>query len=324
MRNFKIIITITIILLFSPNLFATDTLSIKFFPMHVGDFFVFKVHYRSNAGWQNVDTVYKIKTKVTQSQILNNHVYYTLQNYPVVNYYLLRADSLSGSLRQYDTLNTCNHYYRESMRDSLAAVYGDSVKNCDGYYYNCSQLDTDTIFNNVCDRKIFSYASNFYHLTFCFSKGFGITNYDYDEYQVTHGWYYWTIYTLVGCRINGVIYGDTSTMSINSISCEISDNYSLFQNYPNPFNPSTKIKYSIPERSPTDPRSGTLRGLGDDKVVLKVSNILGKEIATLVNEKQSPGTYEVTFDGSGLPSGVYFYSLKAEDYVETKKMLLIK
>ena len=90
--------------------------------------------------------------------------------------------------------------------------------------------------------------------------------------------------------------------------------YKLFQNYPNPFNPSTKIRYSIPS-------SGTHR---DASVRLKIYDILGREIATLVNKRQRPGNYEVTFDGSGLPSGVYFYRLAAGNYIKTKKLILLK
>jgi hypothetical protein len=63
---------------------------------------------------------------------------------------------------------------------------------------------------------------------------------------------------------------------------------------------------------------------GNDKVVLKVFDILGKEVATLVNEKLQPGTYEVTFNGSNLGSGVYFYKLTSGSFIETKKMLIIK
>jgi hypothetical protein len=98
------------------------------------------------------------------------------------------------------------------------------------------------------------------------------------------------------------------------LSNEIPDSYSLFQNFPNPFNPSTKIRMDIP--------SLVRRGAG--VVVLKVYDILGCEIKSLVNEQLVPGTYEVDFDGSNLPSGIYFYRLQAGDYVETKKMILLK
>jgi hypothetical protein len=85
--------------------------------------------------------------------------------------------------------------------------------------------------------------------------------------------------------------------------------FSLSQNYPNPFNPSTKIKYSIPEKS---------------EVQIKVFNVLGEKIKTLVNEEKPAGEYEVEFDGSTLPSGVYLYQLQAGGYISVKKMLLLK
>ena len=92
--------------------------------------------------------------------------------------------------------------------------------------------------------------------------------------------------------------------------------FSLEQNYPNPFNPATTIKYSIPAfLNPS--KGGTL-------VQLKVYDILGREISMLVNEEQKPGYYEIKWDASNQPSGVYFYRITAGNYVETKKMILMK
>jgi hypothetical protein len=85
--------------------------------------------------------------------------------------------------------------------------------------------------------------------------------------------------------------------------------YGLYQNYPNPFNPTTKIKYQIPE---------------DGIVSLKIYDILGKEVRTLVNEQKTMGRYEVKFDASDLASGVYIYRLNVNDFVSVKKMLLVK
>lgn len=85
--------------------------------------------------------------------------------------------------------------------------------------------------------------------------------------------------------------------------------YALEQNYPNPFNPSTVINYQLP--------------VGND-VTLKIFDVLGNEIATLVDEYKTAGRYEFKFDCNALPSGVYFYQLKASDYVNTKKMILLK
>jgi hypothetical protein len=85
--------------------------------------------------------------------------------------------------------------------------------------------------------------------------------------------------------------------------------FALEQNYPNPFNPTTTIKYTIPT---------------SQFVTLNVFDMIGREITSLVNEEKSPGNYEVKFDGSSFASGIYFYRLKAGNYLETKKILLIK
>ena len=108
----------------------------------------------------------------------------------------------------------------------------------------------------------------------------------------------------------GVILHTTSGGVVTGIDDnKIVKEFMLFQNYPNPFNPATKIKYSIPHRS---------------LVTLKVLDILGKEIITLINEDKSAGTYELTWNAANLPSGVYFYKIKAGNYVSVKKMILIK
>jgi hypothetical protein len=90
--------------------------------------------------------------------------------------------------------------------------------------------------------------------------------------------------------------------------------YKLEQNYPNPFNPSTKIRFEVPLSK------GGLKGV----VSLKVFDIIGREIATLVNEQLQPGSYEVIFDAEKLPSGIYFYKINVDNYTNTKRMLLIK
>ena len=89
----------------------------------------------------------------------------------------------------------------------------------------------------------------------------------------------------------------------------VPEKFALLQNYPNPFNPSTKITYNIPQRS---------------NVSLKIYDMLGKEIATLVNEQKEVGTYNVQFDASKLSSGVYIYSIQAGDFLVSRKMILMK
>ena len=119
------------------------------------------------------------------------------------------------------------------------------------------------------------------------------------------------------------LYG-TSNGILSNVKDEYTINgYSLLQNYPNPFNPVTKIKYTI---APPNFRTGktSVGTLFIKFVKLKVYDILGNEVATLVNKKQPAGSYEVIFDGTNLPSGIYFYQLKSGDFVETNKMILMK
>jgi photosystem II stability/assembly factor-like uncharacterized protein len=101
------------------------------------------------------------------------------------------------------------------------------------------------------------------------------------------------------------------TVGIKQISAYVPNLYALYQNYPNPFNPVTKIKFDIPS-------------IRQSVVTLKIFDVMGREVQTLVNESLQPGTYETTFDGSNLTSGVYFYQLTSDNYKETKKLLLLK
>jgi uncharacterized Ntn-hydrolase superfamily protein len=103
-----------------------------------------------------------------------------------------------------------------------------------------------------------------------------------------------------------VTYINATSVNENFVS---QDRFYLYQNYPQPFNPSTTIKYQIPKPS---------------FVSLRIFDSLGREIAVLINEEKQTGIYEVEFDGSNLTSGIYFYTLKAGEYLNTKKMLLIK
>ena len=117
---------------------------------------------------------------------------------------------------------------------------------------------------------------------------------------------------------NGYLYARTRTSLYRTTTVVGIDNkdkttdvnsYKLYQSYPNPFNPTTTISYSIPKR-----------GL----VQLKVYDILGKEVATLVNEEKPAGKYSVKFNGSNLPSGVYFYTLRVNNLVQSRKMILLR
>ena len=124
----------------------------------------------------------------------------------------------------------------------------------------------------------------------------------------------WNVYSLVinseNYLFSGIKYGvyrSTSPTDENNLYSP--SNYSLMQNYPNPFNSSTTITYEIPES-----------GL----ILIKVYDILGREVATLVNEEKPSGSYKMQFTAKGMTSGIYFYQLKAGNYSETRKMILLR
>ena len=124
---------------------------------------------------------------------------------------------------------------------------------------------------------------------------------------------YWTV--IYSDSTDNVIFiidgitGQIVPIGISNITTKVPDKYVLYQNYPNPFNPSTKIRFDIPKSS---------------LVKLSVYDMIGREVAVLVNSEIKPGSYEYQWDGANVASGVYFYKLQTEGFVQVKKMILIK
>ncbi|RPI73956.1 MAG: T9SS C-terminal target domain-containing protein [Ignavibacteriales bacterium] len=139
-----------------------------------------------------------------------------------------------------------------------------------------------------------------------FVKGRGTTSepqsYSYTDKNVNSGIYQY--------RLKQIDF-DGSFRIYDPVKVEygIVKNYSLEQNYPNPFNPETLIKYTIPVSGRT---------------VLKIYNVLGKEVGTLVNELKEAGSYEIKFNPEELSSGIYFYRLESGEYSKTRKMILLQ
>jgi hypothetical protein len=117
------------------------------------------------------------------------------------------------------------------------------------------------------------------------------------------GWVVGDYGTILKTTTGGATFIEDETNST------VSKEFFLAQNYPNPFNPSTTIRYSVPQSS---------------QVVIKVFDVLGNEKETLVSEEKPAGTYEITWYAEGFPSGVYFYKLQTNEFVETKNMILLR
>ena len=108
---------------------------------------------------------------------------------------------------------------------------------------------------------------------------------------------------------NNIILDNFQLTSVNDDKTSTSMSFKLYQNYPNPFNPSTTIKFTINKK---------------EKVSLTVLNLIGQEVKTLVDEEKEQGNYEVKFNASNLPSGIYFYRLQVGSLVKTNKMVFLK
>ena len=119
----------------------------------------------------------------------------------------------------------------------------------------------------------------------------------------------------LGISLNGILILENKlvTSTNDLLTNDLKSTFKLYQNYPNPFNPATTIEFSMPP------------GTGNNSLVLlKVYDILGKEIRTIFDEVKEPGNYKILFNAEGLPSGVYFYTFKVGEYSETKKFIILK
>ena len=272
----------------------------RYYPLAIGNTWVY-----NGTGWAGQ---YIKRIKVIGSSVINQYLYYKLNNNLNSDTTYVRIDSTKGLILFRNTSNSCSWLNQETTGDSIAAKINDSSSVRCNERAACTDTANEQIFNLIKERKIF------YNQYF---EGTETRKYvmDFGSIQIyTTGptWYYTWI--LKGCIINGIVYGDTSLTGLNKISSEVPESFSLSQNYPNPFNPTTKIRFSIPQV-----------GNGRDRSArIIVYDILGREIQTLVNEQLSPGTYEVEFDGTNYPSGVYFYTLKTGNFLANKKMILLK
>lgn len=108
---------------------------------------------------------------------------------------------------------------------------------------------------------------------------------------------------------NGTIITTAEIIGVNQISSNIPANFSLEQNYPNPFNPSTRVRFAIMKSA---------------NVNIKLYNVLGEEVKTVVSRQMTPGIYETELNAADLPSGIYYYTMTASEFRETKKLILVK
>jgi len=288
--------------------FSTDTLSLKYYPLKVGNMWTYYFEQSFIPYYR-----YRYRVTVTDSVTINNNTYFILftqRPYQGNITETLRVDMNNGNILKFSPVNHCPWLQYDALVDSLGSHLHDSAKSGCDLFYRCTDTANHSIFGLVKPHKAFNYNAfeNVHTRTYC--KDFGLVN------KSSWGGVGGSLHYLIGCIINGILYGDTNLVGVISPTPGIPIDFSLSQNYPNPFNPVTKIKFDVPL---LDSR---LRG--NDIVILKIFDVLGREIAILVNEQLNPGTYEVEWNASNYPGGVYFYKLTTPEFTETRKMVLVK
>jgi hypothetical protein len=311
--------------LITQNVFSQTSNLKDFLPLNIGNTWVYYFNGALFGPFTGLDK-YKIISKYNfngktyfkfiHSRVgLSGNINYAPESRLFSDTAAIRIDSVSGNIYRNSECNSS----QEMLVDSLKANLYDTSYTCyplHGDTIVCADTTSIIYFGNLRISRAFTMDGFEGNNDQIYAENLGLTNFNYAQMGMSC----WAI--LKGCIINGVVYGDTAMVGIELISNHVPNKFTLSQNYPNPFNPITKIIFKIPHS----------KGAGRMMTQLIIYDILGREIATLVNEQLSSGTYEVEWDGSNYPSGVYFYKLVVSGaeplitvgFTETRKMALVK
>ena len=225
--------------------------------------------------------------------------FYTISNSQLISFYQLKNAGVQQTSKFPDYWSNCLVLIPSQTGNHPKLVWGPYPESVDVANYRVYRKTSNGIFNLIHttqNENVFDYIDEEY----CISNGIGQSLSYYVKAVFSN--------EQISNPTNTVFTQAVSVEKQNAVISKPSD-FSLSSNFPNPFNPSTKISYSIKEE-----------GL----VTLKVYDVLGKEIATLVNENKPEGIYEAEFNASSLPSGMYIYKIQAGQFSDVKKMLLTK
>jgi len=301
--NFSLAFIILFILCNS-ILFSQRDSVLEYFPLHTGDFHQFIYQSGCNGDETGEYSSYH------EEQVLGDTLLPTGYKYKIIisnmpnepEEYFLRIDTVTANVYRFEDYPAP----QDVLIDSLRAKIGDSFVIEGWIKTDCIGIDTLTVLGITTIVKHFRENYVFgaeYSLAFGLGRIQLLTYQDDCQYPVLDYIYR----NLVYANINGRNYGTY----VNAIkqSEAVPNNFILGQNYPNPFNPNTTIEFTVPQ-------SGY--------VSLQIFNSLGQKIAVLISKELLPGKYKINWNAKGFSSGIYFYQLRAENYMQTKKLILLK
>jgi len=282
--------------------YSWDADAAKFYPLAVGNRWVYAYYYTM---WDSTYFGgYRI-SQIVSDTVIAGHKYFRFSSSisPCNDYIFERIDSASMNVYRRSASTGA-----EQLLDSLLSRINNTYfgkRNCmamPNIPVRCQDTNTITLLG-IQRRTKMLIADGAIFTSYRFAENIGMCGLFGSE---GNSW----SNSLTGCVLNGTVYGDTNTLTgISQIGNEVPSRFSLSQNYPNPFNPVTNFGFRIAD-------FGLVR--------LTVFDALGRKVTSIVNQQLQPGTYEVSWDASAYPSGVYYYRLEAGKFTETKKMVLIK
>lgn len=277
--------------LLSVFLFVSSlTLAQSYFPLEIGN----RWDYETSGLGSEVDT-FSVNI-VGDTLMPNGQKYFVLDSAMGPGKYLHADSNFIYYYDESDSTDTPIYDLNAPLEEWYSI--GMHANPSDSQRVQLAQIDTAIVFG-VTTRILYFDLDWLVPFTLGLSDKFGPL-----YHYTAHHDPYWT--SILGCTISDTTYG--TLVSVEELS-ELTNNFILSQNYPNPFNPKTKIRFTIPQRS---------------NVTLSVFTLSGEKVVDLVKGELVSGSYEYEFNGSDLSSGIYFYQLKADDFIQTKKLVLLK
>jgi len=289
-----IFIIVLILLYFAPSNVESQIIdsALSYFPLHNGDRWEYFYHWAAITNGDTYTITVEGDTLMTNGKLYKKMVNRQIPNNLIKSSSFIRIDSLQAKLYAYNIDSLGNEYFLDSLRLTI----GTNSRR----YGRLMSIDTIRLWGITTTRQNFGvYVGG---SSYSVAYGIGLISASSGEYLDIP---YYT--TLLYTQINGNEYG--TFVNVKKDEPSHSTEFSLEQNYPNPFNPSTTIRYFLSKAC---------------FISLKVYNILGQELRTIISGQQFAGRYEILFDARNLPSGVYFYKLQTGNHTDIKAMVLIK